>query len=202
MLYENFDLQMWITLGLVLLTIVGFATERLPIEVVSASLIALLMIVFHFLPVPDLEGQNQLNAARILGGFANPGLITVVSLLIVGEAMVRTGALEGVASTLYRLSGGSILRGLFISLLPVAAVSSVLNNTPVVIIFIPIIGAFAERIGISVSRLLIPLSFASILGGMTTLIGSSTMNVPLVSCKVREVAPLAASVRYPFAPLR
>ena len=174
MLYENFDLQMWITLGLVLLTIVGFATERLPIEVVSASLIALLMIVFHFLPVPDLEGQNQLNAARILGGFANPGLITVVSLLIVGEAMVRTGALEGVASTLYRLSGGSILRGLFISLLPVAAVSSVLNNTPVVIIFIPIIGAFAERIGISVSRLLIPLSFASILGGMTTLIGSST----------------------------
>ena len=101
MLYENFDLQMWITLGLVLLTIVGFATERLPIEVVSASLIALLMIVFHFLPVPDLEGQNQLNAARILGGFANPGLITVVSLLIVGEAMVRTGALEGVASTRY-----------------------------------------------------------------------------------------------------
>ena len=99
MFFETPDIQMWITLALVLLTIIGFATELLPIEVVSASLIALLMILFHFLPVPDSTGQNQLNAARILGGFANPGLITVVYLLIVGEAMVRTGALEGMAST-------------------------------------------------------------------------------------------------------
>ena len=65
------------------------------------------MIVFHFLPVMDSNGENQLNAARILGGFANPGLITVVALLVVGEAMVRTGALEGFASTLHRLSGGN-----------------------------------------------------------------------------------------------
>ena len=174
MLLEAINIQMWIVLALVVLTMIGFATERIPIEVVATSLIVLLMILFHFLPVLDNSGQNQLNATKILGGFANPGLITVVSLLIVGEAMVRTGALEGMASTLYHLSGGSVLRGLLISLIPVAAVSTVLNNTPVVIIFIPIIGAFAERIGISVSRLLIPLSFASILGGMTTLIGSST----------------------------
>jgi len=171
---EAVDLQMWITLALVLITIVAFALERLPLEVTAASLIAVLMIVFHFLPVLDGNGENQLNAAKILGGFANPGLITVIALLVVGEAMVRTGALEGVATTLHQLSGGNALRGLIISLIPVAIVSSVLNNTPVVIIFIPIISAFAERIGIPVSRLLIPLSFASILGGMTTLIGSST----------------------------
>lgn len=171
---EPADLQMWITLALVAITIVAFALERLPLEVTAASLIAVLMIVFHFVPVVDGNGENQLNAARILGGFANPGLITVMALLVVGEAMVRTGALEGVATTLHQLSGGNALRGLIISLIPVAIVSSVLNNTPVVIIFIPIISAFAERIGIPVSRLLIPLSFASILGGMTTLIGSST----------------------------
>ena len=165
---------MWITLTLVVITIFAFALERVPLEVTAATLIAVLMIVFHFLPVIDSHGENQLNAGRILGGFANPGLITVVALLVVGEAMVRTGALEGFASTLHRLSGGNALRGLIISLIPVAIVSSVLNNTPVVIIFIPIISAFAERIGIPVSRLLIPLSFASILGGMTTLIGSST----------------------------
>ena len=165
---------MWITLALVLITIVAFALERLPLEVTSASLIAILMIVFHFLPVIDGNGENQLNATRILSGFANPGLITVMALLVVGEAMVRTGALEGVATTLHRLSGGNAFRGLIISLIPVAIVSSVLNNTPVVIIFIPIISAFAERIRLPVSRLLIPLSFASILGGMTTLIGSST----------------------------
>ena len=171
---EAVGLQMWITLALVLITIVAFALERLPLEVTAASLIAILMIVFHFLPVVDGNGENQLNAAKILEGFANPGLITVIALLVVGEAMVRTGALEGVATTLHQLSGGNALRGLIISLIPVAIVSSVLNNTPVVIIFIPIISAFAERIGIPVSRLLIPLSFASILGGMTTLIGSST----------------------------
>ena len=171
---EAVGLQMWITLALVLITIVAFALERLPLEVTAASLIAILMIVFHFLPVVDGNGENQLNAAKLLEGFANPGLITVIALLVVGEAMVRTGALEGVATTLHQLSGGNALRGLIISLIPVAIVSSVLNNTPVVIIFIPIISAFAERIGIPVSRLLIPLSFASILGGMTTLIGSST----------------------------
>ncbi len=172
--FETADLQMWITLALVAITIVAFAIEKFPLEVTSASLIAILMIIFHLLPVPDGVGENQLSAGRILGGFANPGLITVMALLVVGEAMVRTGALEGVASTLYRLSGGSALRGLIISLIPVAIVSSVLNNTPVVVIFIPIISAFAERIGSPVSRLLIPLSFASILGGMTTVIGSST----------------------------
>ena len=165
---------MWITLILVVITVAAFATEKFPLEVTAASLIATLLILFHIMPVLDENGGNQLNAGNILEGFANPGLITVMALLVVGEAMVRTGALEGVATTLYHLSGGSALRGLVISLIPVAVVSSVLNNTPVVVIFIPIISAFTERIGIPVSRFLIPLSFASILGGMTTVIGSST----------------------------
>ncbi|MDP6517570.1 MAG: SLC13 family permease, partial [Alphaproteobacteria bacterium] len=168
------DLQMWITLGLVLATMVMLSLERVPLEVTGVSLIGVLMVVFHFLPVIDEAGANRLDAARLLSGFANPGLITVLALLVIGQAMIRTGALEGVAASLHRFSRGSVQRGLAISLVPVAGISSVLNNTPVVVIFIPIVSAFAERLGVAVSRMLIPLSFASILGGMTTLIGSST----------------------------
>lgn len=168
------DLQMWAVLVLVVLSIGAFAWERVPIEVTATVLLTGLMVFFQLFPVPDAEGANRLGPDRLLAGFANPGLITVLALLVVGQAIVRTGALEGLASALHRASRGSAARGTVFSLLPAAAISSILNNTPVVVIFIPIVSAFAERLRISVSRLLIPLSFASILGGMTTLIGSST----------------------------
>jgi di/tricarboxylate transporter len=166
--------QMWAVLALVVATMAAFALEKVPLEVTAAVVLAALLLLFHFAPVPDELGANQLGARRLLEGFANSGLITVLALLVVGQAMIRTGVLEGLAAILHGLSRGSMTRALVISLVPVAAISSVLNNTPVVVIFIPIITSLAERLGIVISRVLMPLSFASILGGMTTLIGSST----------------------------
>jgi di/tricarboxylate transporter len=178
--------QMWVVLALLGAAIVSFVWERVPIEVTAAALLALLLVFFQIAPVSDADGLNLLGAGRLLEGFANPGLITVIALLIIGQALVQTGALEGVASALHHVSGGRKLIALAMSLIPVAILSSVLNNTPVVVIFIPIMSALAERLHISVSRILIPLSFASILGGMTTLIGSST-NL-LVAGVAREMA--------------
>ena len=63
---------MWITLILVVITIAAFATEKFPLEVTAASLIATLLILFHIMPVLDENGGNQLNAGNILEGFANP----------------------------------------------------------------------------------------------------------------------------------
>lgn len=167
-------LQMWAVMIMVVLTIFAFAWERIPIEVTGTALLAALMGFFQIFPVTDESGANLLGPETLLAGFANPGLITVLALLVVGQAIVRTGALEGMAAKLHALSKGSATRGNLMTLIPAAFISSVLNNTPVVVIFIPIVSAFAERVRVSVSRLLIPLSFASILGGMTTLIGSST----------------------------
>ena len=166
--------QMWAVLALVLGAIVAFIADRAPLELTAVALLAILLLLFQIAPLEDADGLNRLSAARLLEGFANPALITVVALLVIGQALVRTGALEGVASFLHRISGGRLLIAMTISLIPVAALSSVLNNTPVVVIFIPIMSALAERLNVSVSRILLPLSFASILGGMTTLIGSST----------------------------
>ncbi len=168
------DIQMWVTLALVILTIGAFTLERLPLQASAAAILAILLVYFELSPVIDADGVNVLDAKRLLEGFANPALITVLALLVIGQAMIQTGALEGAATGLHLLSRGSATRGLAISLILAGAVSSVLNNTPVVVIMIPVISGFAERLGISVSRLLIPLSFASMLGGMTTLIGSST----------------------------
>lgn len=166
--------QMWAVLALLVAAVAAFVWERTPIEVTAAALLGVLLILFQFAPLTDAEGDNLLGPGRLLAGFGNPGLITVVALLVIGQALVQTGALEGVASLLHKISGGRLMVALGMSLIPVAVLSSVLNNTPVVVIFIPIMSALAERLHISVSRILIPLSFASVLGGMTTLIGSST----------------------------
>jgi di/tricarboxylate transporter len=165
---------MWAVLVLVLGAIVAFVADRAPLEMTAAALLAILLVLFQIAPLEDADGINRLSAAKLLMGFANPALITVVALLIIGQALVQTGALEGVASFLHTVSGGRLFFALAMSLIPVAALSSILNNTPVVVIFIPIMSALAERMNVSVSRILLPLSFASILGGMTTLIGSST----------------------------
>ena len=91
-----------------------------------------------------------------------------------GQGLAQTGALDHGARALLRIAGGRTEVALIVSLLAVLLISGVLNNTPVVVIFIPILQAFASRGGTPPSRSMMILSYASILGGMTTLIGSST----------------------------
>jgi len=88
--------------------------------------------------------------------------------------MIGTGALEGVARLLFRIARGSFKGALLLSLGSVAGMSGFLNNTPIVVIFIPILRSVAERYGHAASTVMMPLSFAGILGGMLTLIGTST----------------------------
>ncbi len=166
--------SMWAVMALIAATIAAFVWEKWPLELTALGALAILLALFEAAPLAGPDGTNRLDAARLLEGFANPGLITVAALLVIGQALVRTGALEGVADGLYRLGGRRLVVVMAMSLIPVAVLSSVLNNTPVVVIFIPILGALAERLRISASRVLLPLSYAAILGGMTTLIGSST----------------------------
>jgi di/tricarboxylate transporter len=165
--------EMWATLFLTVAAVVAYASERISVELTSIGILVALLLLFHLTPL--LTGAPpQLGPGDILGGFSSPALIAVSALLVVGQAMVSTGALEGIARFLVWLSRGSFYRAYALSLGYVTASSAFLNNTPIVVIFMPILRSIAERYSRSASAVMMPLSFAAILGGMLTLIGTST----------------------------
>jgi di/tricarboxylate transporter len=168
------QLGMWLTFAVILVALVMYTLERLTFELTSLGVICVLLVFFHFVPVVDADGHNILNPTRLLAGFANPALLTVVALLVMGEGLARTGVLEAGAQMFFRYGRGHAALATGLAFVAVLVVSGFMNNTPVVVIFIPIMQALASRLGQSPSRLMMPLSFAAILGGMVTLIGSST----------------------------
>ena len=127
-----------------------------------------------------LGGMCLLVASRVLSEddvktvFSNSAPITIGAMFVLSEALVRTGAIDWLAHRFGRWAGKSIGRILVVLALIVIPLSAFLNNTPVVVVFLPVLMAFARSSGVKVSKLLIPLSFLSILGGTTTLIGTST----------------------------
>lgn len=167
-------MQMLLVFALIAGTLVLYATERLPLEVTSLGVICALLVLFRIAPVEGPGGADLLSPSVLLGGFANPALLTVLALLVLGEGLSRTGALDRVSAAVHRLSRGSMLFSFAVAMLLVAGTSAVLNNIPVVVIFIPILHALAARNDRAAGQYMMPLSFAAILGGMTTLIGSST----------------------------
>ena len=167
-------IHMWIVIAVAVATMVSFALERVSLELTSLAVLAFLLLWFQLFPVPDEAGENMLGAAALLRGFANPSLFAVLSLLVIGQAMVQTGALSGLTRMFVRLSKNHSQLAVVSGFVGVLVVSAFLNNTPVVVMFIPIMQALAVRTNDSPSTLMMPLSFAAILGGMTTLIGSST----------------------------
>lgn len=152
-------------------TIVALVTTRVPVDAVLVAALLLLLA----LPVPDAAGWRLgvISATDGFAGFANPALITVGVLFVVAAGLRETGAVDWIALRLFGRPRGE--REAMVRLMaPVAAISAFLNNTPLVAMLIPAVQDWAKRLGISPSRLLIPLSYAAILGGTCTLIGTST----------------------------
>lgn len=116
-----------------------------------------------------------LSPKELLEGFANKGMITVAMLFLISEGVRRSGLLEALLRKLLPQQGKKGVRAVQSRMLPVVAlISAFLNNTPVVVIFAPMIKRWAEKHGVAATKLLIPLSYATILGGVCTLIGTST----------------------------
>ncbi len=168
------SLQMWLTFGVIGAALVLYMQERVALELTSLGVVCALIVLFQILPLPGPNGTNSLGPERLLAGFASPALVTVLALLVIGQGLVRTGLLDAAAGLVLRLSRGGGLATMLLVLVAVAAVSAFLNNIPVVVIFVPIMQAVSEHLGRPAGKVMIPLSFAAILGGMTTLIGSST----------------------------
>ena len=168
------DIGPVLAFGAIAVALALYAAPRVSMELASLAVVCLLLLAFHIFPETGTDGRNKLGPADLLAGFANPALIALLGLIIIGQGLAQTGALDRGARALLGAAGGRSEVALTLSLLAVLLISGVLNNVPVVVIFIPILQTFASRGGAAPSRSLMILSFASILGGMTTLIGSST----------------------------
>ena len=116
-----------------------------------------------------------LSPKEVLAGFSNKGMITVALLFLVSEGVRRSDALGHLVKRMLPKRSGVSVRNGYLHILPViTSVSAFLNNTPVVVVFIPIIKQWARKARLPLRKFLIPLSYAAILGGMCTLIGTST----------------------------
>lgn len=167
------DILTWLTYAAIVAMIVAYALERWAIEVVS--MVALVGWLVLFWAVPGLTGRPApLTPDDLLAGLANPALITVLALLVVGQGLFHTDALEKPTTLLARLGGRTGMSAIVLVLAAAMVASAFVNDTPVVVMFLPIITAIAAGRGVAASKTLMPLSFAALLGGMTTLIGTST----------------------------
>ncbi|OXT01503.1 SLC13 family permease [Notoacmeibacter marinus] len=166
------DFHIWATIGLIALTIVAYMSNRFSLEAVSIASLASLLALFSLVPLDRPDAS--LSPEQLLSGFANPALISVLALIIIGQGLFATDAMDRPARMIGKLGGRSGLLSVVITLIAAAILSAFLNNTPVVVIFIPVLTVLAAQRNLDVARSLLPLSYLSILGGMTTLIGSST----------------------------
>ncbi len=158
---NGLEWQGWFSLGVVVLCFGMFAFSRAAPDMVTSAGLTLLLL---FGVITPSEG---------LAGFSNEGMLTVAVLYVVVSGLTETGAVGWIAQTLLgRPSSPANARLRLMA--PVAALSAFLNNTPVVAIFIPAVEDWAKRHRLELSRLMIPLSYASIAGGACTLIGTST----------------------------
>jgi len=164
-----------------ILMFVGFVRGRMSIEIVSLLTIAVIAVGLYFFP---LEGTRPIDGlALAFGGFGHYALITICALMVMGRGLVVTGALEPAARVLERVFKINLQIGLLISLLIAFFLSMFVNNTPVLVLMIPIFAALAQRGALPTSKTLMPLNSASLLGGMATTIGTST-NILVVSIAV------------------
>jgi di/tricarboxylate transporter len=164
--------QMWpVLIGLVIAAIL-YSWERWSLEVVAAGITVTLIVFFYLFPIADATLQPS--AGALLAGYANPALITILCLLIIGQGMFHTGAIEGPAGAISDMVKTRPIIVLSSGILIVFVVSAFLNNTPLVVMFIPFVAAIAQRMSLAPSRMMMHLSFLCIMAGMTTLIGSST----------------------------
>jgi len=151
-----------------------YAIERFSMVFKSIVILTFLLIFFSIFPYKNQDGINLLNPQTILNGFSNTSLITVISLLILGQGVVQTRVLNGFITNFLGFFSNNTKIIIFVTLFIVLFLSAFINNTPVVIIFIPIIQGIVKNLDYSMSKFLMPLSFAAILGGMITIVGSST----------------------------
>jgi len=151
-----------------------FTRDRVPLELSSLGLIAALAVGFSLFPYTSVDPVD------FFLGFAHEALIAVCALMVLGQGLVRTGALEPVGRALARVWGKLPILSLLATLIVGAVLSAFVNNTPIVVLLLPILISVCLRTSTSAAAVLMPMGFATLVGGMATTIGTST-NLLVVS---------------------
>ncbi len=155
-------MTVWIISAILLVTLLLLITEKIPVDLTAIGVMVALVLF------------GILSPKEAVMGLAHPAVVTVGAMFVISKGMMRTGAVEFIGRHVIRFSRGNRYLALIIILLTVGVASAFINNTPVVILFIPVVMAMCCEFGLSPSQFLIPISYASILAGTCTLIGTST----------------------------
>ncbi|MEF8871817.1 MAG: SLC13 family permease [Haloarculaceae archaeon] len=149
----------------IVIALVLFVTEPVPIDVTALGIMVTLIVLGPWTGVSPQEGVS---------GFSNPATITILAMMILSEGVRRTGAIRRLQKTVASYTGESEHKQLGATIGLVGPLSGVINNTAAVAVLLPLVSDLAHENGTSPSKLLLPLSYASMAGGMLTLIGTST----------------------------
>ncbi|CAN5390698.1 SLC13 family permease [soil metagenome] len=175
-----------VVLSILVFAIVLFVTEKLRVDLVALLVMAILLVTGIISPSPGLSG------------FSNSATITVAAMFILSAGLFRTGAVNFLGTFVGQIFKRGFWVGIITVMVVVGFMSAFINNTPVIAIFLPILRGGAKDSGFSASRLLMPVSFASMVGGLCTLIGTST-NILISSIATeRGLEPFSM---FEFAPL-
>lgn len=155
-------LEIALVFAILALALASFVWEKVPVEVTAISAFALILVV-GLLPVGS--------ALTVL---ANPAPVTVGAMFMVSAGLEKCGAIDILSGYFTKLASTGYLTFLLVMILTVAFVSAFINNTPVVVILMPVVLGLSKKMDVPASKLLIPLSYASIFGGVCTLMGTST----------------------------
>lgn len=155
-------MDIWIVSLVLVVALVLFVTEKIPVALTAIGIMVALVVC------------GVLGPKEAVAGLAHPAVVTVGSMFLISKGLVRTGSVEYIGRRIARLARGNLTLAMFSILSAVAVSSAFINNTPVVVLFIPVVMTICCEFNLSPAKFLIPVSYASILAGTCTLIGTST----------------------------
>lgn len=156
------EIDIWIVSMLLVVVLVLLMTEKITVDRTAIGIMVVLAMT------------DILTPKEVVAGFANPAVITVAAMFLISQGLIRTGAVGFISEWVIRFSKNKHWLGFIIILIIVGITSAFINNTPVVVLFIPIVMSLSCDYDFSPSKMLIPVSYISILAGTCTLIGTST----------------------------
>ncbi|MCH7821001.1 MAG: SLC13 family permease [Proteobacteria bacterium] len=163
-------------IAVLILTVVAlflFTRDRIPLESSALAILIVLVTGFELFPY-EKDGVTLLEASDFFAGFGNEALVAICALMMVGKALETTGALQPLVAVVGRAWSTRPVLALLITLCAGAVLSAFMNNTPIVVLLMPIIVGASLRSKFSVSGVMLPMGLATIVGGMSTAIGTST----------------------------
>ncbi len=185
-MFESLTIDAYITAAVIIAAIVMFIWDKLSVDLIALLIMGALVV------------SGVISPSEGMAGFSNPATMTVAFMFVISAAILKTGSLQFVASQLTKTFRNHYQRGVVLLMLMVSSVSAFINNTPVVAVMIPVTIQIAKNSNRKASKLLIPVSYASIFGGMCTLIGTSTNILVSGIAKQNGMVPFKM---FDFAPM-